>query len=419
MVRNCSLKRKKRRSCSERRGRRGVAARAADVDELADGALSGLRRRDRARSRAWRRRPRRAPCRRRGRRRRATRRGAACPRPSRRRASGPGPSAIETPKRSTAQVSVEVAPSSRYTWRRSTSPKFKTTMSPSMAAFRRKSPSSRLDDLLIRQAPARGDRITSRRSALGWAVGIAFIGTRTVPRGGEVADSGFSRSDPPCSGRGWGRPIGRSRGRRRRDRRDPEDVTGEGETHQLRGDEGTPLPRHVIAFIFVHRAVVPDPLGHELAHGVGHAGRGGHARHTCGERGASSFRVVPHGQEARDDHRPDARGEAEDGCGVPRATSRGRRAGPWRRRRGSPCRRSSGGRGRGRPGPPGPPPAGWPRRSPWRRRRAWPPRRSHPGCRRCPAGGRRRQRPHSSMTHPEISTQRGFTSGEFCVTTHQ
>ena len=62
----------------------------------------------------------------------------------------------------------------------------------------------------------------------------------------------------------------------------------------------------VVALAFVHRALVPDPLGDELAHRIGHVGRRRHPRDAGGERGARSFCVVPHGEEARDDHRPGA-----------------------------------------------------------------------------------------------------------------
>ena len=48
---------------------------------------------------------------------------------------------VEIPKRSAAQVSGDVAPSSRYAWRRSTSPS-NTTIFPSAAAFCRKARSS-------------------------------------------------------------------------------------------------------------------------------------------------------------------------------------------------------------------------------------------------------------------------------------
>ena len=131
MVRCPSLKRRKRPSCSASPNETQKKPPASAASERARSASSRT-----VRSLSQRRTTRRvglrggyighapAPCRRRSRPRTATRRGAGGPRPSRRRVSASVPS---TPRRRSArptQDSVEVAPSSRKSSRRSASPSF-------------------------------------------------------------------------------------------------------------------------------------------------------------------------------------------------------------------------------------------------------------------------------------------------------
>ena len=106
---------------------------------------------------------------------------------------------------------IEVAPSSRYAWRRSTSP------SPSddvpfggrHAAERARRGQSRCSSFdmaataLIERSVAHGAH--GRRRVVGHRQR-----ERSPPSEGEPADSRSSRSGPPCSGREWGRPSRRS-----------------------------------------------------------------------------------------------------------------------------------------------------------------------------------------------------------------
>ena len=72
--------------------------------------------------------------------------------------------AMATPKRSTTQDSADVAPSSRYDWDRSSSRR-SSAISPSVAAFRRKSSSSRSSARFIRQHRTKNGRRPREKSS--------------------------------------------------------------------------------------------------------------------------------------------------------------------------------------------------------------------------------------------------------------
>ena len=65
---------------------------------------------------------------------------------------------VETPKRSTAQASADVAPSSRYSWRRLASPKLHDDL-PVDGRLQTEEPIEMLGDLLVRQGGCGGDHV--------------------------------------------------------------------------------------------------------------------------------------------------------------------------------------------------------------------------------------------------------------------
>ena len=88
--------------------------------------------------------------------------GAGGPRPSRPHGVSARAVGIETPKRSTAQGSADVAPSSRYTWRRPTSPKRIDDL-PLDGGHLAEEPVETLDDLLVRQGGRGRDRVDTEQ----------------------------------------------------------------------------------------------------------------------------------------------------------------------------------------------------------------------------------------------------------------